>query len=61
MKFPAGDEARVLWYASRMVQAVPSLKDLRIDEQGLGDGNLALKGWLEVKSNRELVGTLEIK
>lgn len=59
MEFLDGYEAKVLWYASRMVQAVSDLKELHIDERGLGDEKLALKGRLEVKSNRELVGTLE--
>lgn len=57
--FGIGDEARVLWDASRLVQAVSSLKELRIDEQGLDDGNWTLTGCLEATDDRELSGKLE--
>ncbi|KAE9382961.1 hypothetical protein BT96DRAFT_1009815 [Gymnopus androsaceus JB14] len=61
--FPAGDEARVLWYASRIVQGIPSLETFHFDEHGLGDRNLAYQGCLEAKSksNGDIVETLKKK
>lgn len=50
-KLLAEDEARILLYASRIAQGIPSLEGFHINERGLGDRNMAFKGYVETQSS----------